>query len=116
MTVSAEGNTGIRVTTKFFPLAFLLFFCKTIVTIDGAAAQVLPWGSHLFTVPPGTHEVSVSFRYFFFGTYGENRITAEVHAGQVTPVRYRAPLVVFMRGPMAVDPPSSDLPSTTSHN
>lgn len=110
VSANTGGMTGIHVTTKFFPLAFLLLFCKTVVTIDGAAS-VEPWGSRFFNVPPGTHEVTVSFRYFFFGTYGGNSVTAEVEEGKTTAVRYRAPFVIYMRGRIAADPPSADPPS-----
>jgi hypothetical protein len=102
-----EGTaTGIQVTTKIFPLAFILLFFKTNVAID-ETTSVQPWGSHFFSVAPGNHEVAVSFRYIFSKTMGENRITAEVRPGQVTHVRYRSPFIIFMRGSIKLDTPST---------
>ncbi len=107
MTVNADNTTGIQVTTKIFPLAFLLLLFKTNVTIDGVTS-VQPWGSHFFSVPPGTHEVTVSFRYIFSKTMGESHISAEVHPGQTTHVRYRSPFIVFMKGSIKVEAPSTN--------
>lgn len=97
-----NNTTGIMVTTKIFPLAFLLLLVKTNVTIDGVPS-VLPWGDHFFSVPAGAHEVTVSFRYIFSKTMGESRIAAEVHPGQTTHVRYRSPFIVFMKGSIKVE-------------
>jgi hypothetical protein len=109
MNVPADNTnaTGIQVTTKIFPLAFLLLFFKTNVTIDGVTS-VQPWGSHFFSVPPGMHDVAVSFRYIFSQAMGESRIAAEVHAGQATHVRYRSPFLIFMRGSIKVEAPSTN--------
>jgi hypothetical protein len=99
-----ETTTGILVRTKIFPLAFLLLLFKTNVTIDGTTS-VLKWGDHMFVVPPGAHDVKVSFRYLFSKRQGEAALTVEVVAGQPTTVLYRSPFLVFMGGSMQVVAP-----------
>jgi hypothetical protein len=94
-----ETTTGILVRTKIFPLAILLLLFKTNVTIDGTTS-VLKWGDHVFAVPPGQHDVQVSFRYLFSKRMGEATLTVEVAPGRTTTVLYRSPFLVFMGGSM----------------
>jgi hypothetical protein len=108
MTLPGDNTTGIQVTTKIFPLAVLLLLFKTNVTIDGVTS-VQPWGSHFFSVPAGTHDVTVSFRYLFSQATGQSRITVEVDPGRITNVKYRSPFLVFLGGSMKVEPPSSSV-------
>jgi hypothetical protein len=105
MTAPGDGSSGIEVTTKIFPLAFLLLLFKTNVTVDGVTS-IQPWGSHVFSVPPGRHEVAVSFRYIFTSAMGESRVTLDVRAGQTVQVQYRSPFLVFMGGSIKVIGPS----------
>ena len=93
--------SGISVTTRVFPLAFLLLLFKTTVTIDGTP-NVLRWGEHFFPVAPGTHSVYVTFKYLF-GDMGGNGVTVEVPAGQVVRVHYRSPWLVFLKGRITID-------------
>ena len=97
MSVTEDGATGILVSTKIFPLAFLLLLFKTNVSIDGVTS-VLKWGDHFFAVPPGRHEVSVSFRYLFSSQMGRASIGVEVAPGHTTTVLYRSPFLVFLGG------------------
>jgi hypothetical protein len=101
MSVTEEGATGILVSTKIFPLAFLLLLFKTNVSIDGVTS-ILKWGDHFFAVPAGTHEVSVSFRYLFSSQMGKTSIGVEVVPGRTTTVLYRSPFLVFMGGSIKV--------------
>jgi hypothetical protein len=101
VSATEEGVTGILVSTKIFPLAFLLLFFKTNVSIDGVTS-VLKWGDHFFAVPPGSHEVSVSFRYLFSSQMGQATIGSDVVSGRTTTVLYRSPFLVFMGGSIKV--------------
>ena len=96
--------TGISVTTKVFPLAFLLLLFKTNVTIDGVTS-VLPWGTHFFSLSPGVHDVRVSFRYLFSSQQGESALKVEVLPDGTTTVFYRSPFIVFMGGSLKVVAP-----------
>ncbi len=101
MSATQSDATGILVSTKIFPLAFLLLLFKTNVTIDGVTS-VLKWGDHFFVVPPGAHEVKVSFRYLFSSSTGESTLGVDVAPGVTTTVLYRSPFIVFMGGSMKV--------------
>lgn len=97
MTESPPVRTGVEITTKIFPLAFLLVFYKTNVTVDGATSTV-PWGTHFYELDPGRHEIRIGFRYMLGKNMGENKIDVNVEAGQTVKVFYRSPLVVFSPG------------------
>ncbi len=97
MTQEAPARTGVEITTKIFPLAFLLVFYKTNVTIDGTTSTV-PWGTHFYELEPGRHNIRIGFRYMLGKNMGENQIDVDVAPGQAVMVSYRSPLVVFSPG------------------
>jgi hypothetical protein len=101
MTDDSTPQTAIQVTTKIFPLGFLLLLFKTNVTVDGVT-HVEPWGSRLYRVDPGHHSVEVGFRYIFGKNMGRNAVAFDVLPGQTAQVRYRAPFVVFAAGSISV--------------
>jgi hypothetical protein len=101
----APGQGTVVVRTKTFPLAFLLLFFKTIVTLDGTPWE-LPWGESVFPVAPGVHEVHVAFKYFF-GPVGANSLQVQVAAGQTVTVAYRSPFLVFMKGKIQLVEPAA---------
>ncbi|MDQ6910461.1 MAG: DUF2510 domain-containing protein [Actinomycetota bacterium] len=91
---------AIEVETGFIFLAFLLYFFKTRVVIDGQLYE-LPWGKNTFPVHPGRHRVRVSFKYLIPSDAGANEIDVDVPPGQTVQVRYRAPWLVFLKGKLA---------------
>jgi hypothetical protein len=93
-------QSAIVVKTRVFPLAFLLYLFKTLVTVDGTT-WTLPWGEHTFPVAPGTHQVGIAFKYIF-GPTGANQATVQVAPGQVVQVDYRSPFIVFMKGKLTL--------------
>ena len=90
-------RTGIRIHTKVFPLAFLLLFFRTNITIDEVTTSVR-WGTSFHAVEPGRHRVSVSFRYLLGRNMGENGVTIDVSDGQTVNVEYRSPFLVTGTG------------------
>ena len=101
--MTTPGDSArLEITTSFFPLSFLFFFCKTLIVIDGSDCGPVRWGTHTFAVGPGHHRVKVSARYLFFTETMANETTVELPPGGLVQVRYRAPLVTFMKGKIAV--------------
>jgi hypothetical protein len=93
--------SAIDITTKMFPLAFLLLFFKTNVSIDGDA-RVIPWGDSHYDVLPGQHEVEISFKYFFSRKMGSQKIGIEVGEGKTVSLRYRPSFLVTMPGSITI--------------
>jgi hypothetical protein len=85
--------------TRFFPLAFLLYFFSPRASINGSPPIPLVWGENpLPGVPPGRHHIRVWFPYMFFGECGVADAVIEVpHVGMT--LDYKAPTwFVFSSG------------------
>ena len=95
-------QSGIRVTAKFFPLMWILFFVKPHIQIDGADMQGAWKTPHYFPVAPGQHTVSAYFPYFIPKQAGKGTVTVNVAPGQTVDVGYKAPWIVFLKGRMSV--------------
>jgi len=94
-------STGIRVTLRFFPLAFLLLFCTPVVVINGVTYR-LSWGTHYFDLTPGQYHVKIFFPYLFLPECGANSVAFELHQGVVRTVSFYMWPWVFAKGSMSV--------------
>jgi hypothetical protein len=93
-----DGEIGIRVQVKFFPLAFLLFFFKPRLCLDGGQPATVKWGDTFLPAAPGRHSVRCYVPYLYLRHMGDSTIEVDVPPGGVVNVRWRAPLLVFLKG------------------
>ena len=98
----AHGNATIEVKAGFLPLAFLLYFTKPTITIDGSANKGV-WGTNSFTVTPGKHTVKVAFKYLAKSNTGENSIDVNVAEQETKRISYKAPLIMTAKGKLTVE-------------
>jgi hypothetical protein len=99
-----QTGEGIVVNTQFFPLAWLLFFFKPKIRVDGQEAPVSGWGRTHVPARPGQHQVHVHVPYFLPSKLGPADATADVRPGQVAQLEYKAPLWSFSAGALGVGP------------
>ncbi|HEX7429278.1 MAG TPA: hypothetical protein VF328_20725 [Mycobacterium sp.] len=99
-----QPGEGIAVNTQFFPLAWLLFFFKPKIAVDGQEMPVAGWGRTVVPARPGQHHVHVYVPYFLPLRLGPADGTADVHPGQVAELEYKAPLWSFSDGSLGVGP------------
>ena len=99
---SHPAQTGVLITTRRFPLAWLFWTFKTIVAIDGET-MILPWGTHFHELAPGRHSVRVGFRYMWAKSLGEDEVQFDVPAGQTTKLTYRSPFLVTSAGSISFE-------------
>jgi hypothetical protein len=93
----------INLVTKFFPLAFILYFFPPRVEVDGGPAQRLKWGANSVQVAPGAHHLVVYFPYLFImPRAGKAEVDVSVEEGQTVTVTYKAPWLVFLAGKITV--------------
>jgi hypothetical protein len=94
-----EGS-GIEVTAKHNPLAWLLYFTKLTVTVDGQPER-LSWGTHVMQAEPGLHRLEISFGYL-----GRQRGAAAadvtVPESGAVKVQYKMPSWMFAAGRLTV--------------
>jgi hypothetical protein len=95
---------GIVVNTQFFPLAWVLFFVKPKIAVDGQEMPVSGWGRTHLPARPGQHHVHVHVPYFLPSKLGPADATADVRPGQVAELEYKAPVWSFSPGSLGVGP------------
>jgi hypothetical protein len=92
----------INLVTKFFPLAFILYFFPPRVEVDGGPAQKLRWGQNTLEVAPGTHHLTVYYPYLFIIRKANRAdIDVTVAEGQTVTVTYKSRWLVFIPGKIA---------------
>jgi hypothetical protein len=89
---------AIEVKSSFFVLAFLLYLFPAKATINGSAELSQGWGTQVYTMPPGSHQVRVWCPYFFMFKMGDATHVVDVHPGQATVVEWKCPWLVFLPG------------------
>ena len=99
-----QSGEGIVVNTQFFPLAWLLFFFKPKIAVDGQEMPVSGWGRTVLPARPGQHHVHVHVPYFLPPKLGPADATADVRPGQLAELEYKAPLWSFSAGALGVGP------------
>jgi hypothetical protein len=99
-----DEETGIEVSTSFFPLAWIFLFCTPRIAIEDRVRK-RPWGTYFFPVPPGRYRVEIWFAYLFWQECGKNSRNVDVEPGEVTRVSYFMWPFVLMSGSMNVSGP-----------
>lgn len=94
----------IRLTTKFFFLAFLLYLFPARAEVDEGVPIKVGWGTRDLQVEPGTHRLEVYFPYLYLRKAGRNQVEVTLQEGQTVNVSYKAPWLVFLKGKMRVGP------------
>lgn len=91
----------IEVKTSFFFLAFLLYFFKPYVALDGNAAPQ-QWGVTTIPVVPGRYTVEAWVNYLIAPQMGRNGVVIDAAPGTVTRIRWKAPWLIFLKGSISV--------------
>ena len=97
-------SEGIAVTTQFFPLAWLFYFLKPKIFVDGIEMPPAPWGRTVVPARPGQHNVHVHTPYFLPPRLGPADTTAFVQPGQIAELEYKAPMWSYSAGSLGIGP------------
>lgn len=98
----AQANrTGVEVTMSFFPLAWLLYFCRPVVEINGYPNR-LGWGTHFLDLPPGRFVVAIYFPYMFSARCGLNSCEIMLQPGMVRRISFYMWPLMFIPGSITV--------------
>jgi hypothetical protein len=89
---------GIAVTTKFFPLQFIFYFCKPKLVVDHGEPMVGGWGKTFIPLEPGEHTISCYFRYLYLPRAMESSTTVHVSPGHVVEMLWKARWLIFLPG------------------
>src|SRR6516164_4782607 len=99
--VDSAEETGIEISTAFFPMAWILLLCTPWISINGRKRR-RPWGTYFFPTRPGRYEVEVWFPYLFQARCGFASRKVEVHEGEATRVGYYMWPFIFLPGSINV--------------
>ncbi|HEY7947435.1 MAG TPA: hypothetical protein VID75_07155 [Acidimicrobiales bacterium] len=91
------GQATLLVNATHNPLAWLLYFTKLIVEVDGDA-QPGPWGERSVFVTPGPHDVRIYFKYLMKARTGEAAVSVAASEASPVSVRYKAPRLMTNAG------------------
>lgn len=81
----------LTVKTGFFPLAFLLYFCRPVIVLDGKEYPQRKWGKVDFEITKGEHSVGMYFRYVGIPRCGERTVSFSVEKDENVFVRFWMP-------------------------
>jgi hypothetical protein len=99
-TDQAPPLSRVEVTIAHNRPAFFYEAFTPTVTINGRKER-RPWGTHLFSLPPGDYEVAVSYPWIV-SECGKNLVRFSLAAGETKRVRYCARLIRFIPGAISV--------------
>ena len=102
----AQTGQGIALTTKFFPMAWLFFFIKPTILVNGQQLPNGQWGRNEIPLAAGQYNLHVHVPYFLPPKVGEADLNVTLHPGQPVELEYRAPLWAFSRGSLGMPPQS----------
>jgi hypothetical protein len=95
---------AIAITTKWFPLAFILALFKPYIAVDGQQYPQQGWGRTIIPVPPGQHHVHVHVPYWLPPKLGPADLPVVLSPGQTLELEYRAPSFAFSPGALGNPP------------
>ncbi len=101
MVFGKMAESAISVSTKFYPTEIFCYFFKTNVTIDGITSTE-PWGTSIFPVKPGRHEVRISYQSFISKNKRENSVVVDVAPGATVQISYHTPRTSYKKAPIHV--------------
>jgi hypothetical protein len=99
-----QPGEGIAINTQFFPLAWLFYFIKPKIFIDGQEMSPAGWGRTVVPARPGQHHVHVYTPYFLPPRLGPADAAVDVPAGRVVELEYKAPMWSFSPGSLGYPP------------
>lgn len=100
------GAGGIAVTTRYFPLGFMLALVKPKILIDGYQTPPAGWGRTVLPTQPGRHHVHVHVPYFLPSKIGPADAVVDVHPGHVVELEYKTPAWTYSAGSLGPPPQS----------
>ncbi len=102
----------VEVTLTHNRVAFFYEAFTPTITINGRKERK-PWGTHLFSLPPGDYEVAGSYPWII-SECGKNSVRLSLAAGETKKVTYCARLIRFLPGSIRVEAVVGQVPPPVS--
>jgi hypothetical protein len=95
-------STAIRLNAKQAIWWLLVTIQPLIVEVDGAPAKGT-WGDQTLPVAPGSHRVSVSWKFYWILPVQRGTVDVTVEPGAVVSLRYKVRWFIFLPGKLRID-------------
>ena len=92
-------QTGFEVKLEYSMLAFVYAFFPVYAIINGTKMKAR-WGAQFYPAVPGRYNIVCYMHYLITPEAGRNGMEGDLHAGHVVRVTWKAPQIVFCKGPM----------------
>jgi hypothetical protein len=99
--MSAQAS-GIKISAKQAFWWLLVTIQPLVVEIDGTPAKGT-WGEQTLTVAPGTHRVTVFWKWYWFLPVQRGTVDVTVEPGAVVSLRYKIRWIIFLPGKLFVE-------------
>ena len=100
--MDTDQQSQLEIVVSHSPLAFIYQWFTPTVTINESSYR-RAWGTHLFQVPAGEYQVSVSYPWLFLAECGKNTVHLSLNPGETRRVTYCAGLIRYLPGKMHLD-------------
>ncbi|MCH2224817.1 MAG: hypothetical protein MK066_08620 [Crocinitomicaceae bacterium] len=90
-------KSTIKIQTKFFFLAWFLYFCTPVIEINGKPMKK-KWGTHNFDLAPGDYHIKIFFPYIFMKECGANTVSVILGENETINVTYNMPPWMLSKG------------------
>lgn len=100
--MDTDQQSQLEIVVSHSPLAFIYQWFTPTVTINESSYR-RAWGTHLFQVPAGECQVSVSYPWLFLAECGKNTVHLSLNPGETRRVTYCAGLIRYLPGKMHLD-------------
>jgi hypothetical protein len=94
----SQLREGTAITTKPFPLDWMLLLVRPAIFLDGYQLPPGGWGRSVVAAPPGQHHVHVHVPYFLPQRLGPADAIVDAPPGHVVELEYKAPAWGFSPG------------------
>ena len=95
-------STAIRLKAKQAIWWILVTIQPLVVELDGVPTKGL-WGDQTLPVEPGSHRVSVCWKFYWLLPVQRARLDVTVDPGAVVSLRYKIRWLIFLPGKLQLD-------------
>jgi hypothetical protein len=95
-------STAIRLNAKQMIWWILVMIQPLVVEVDGVTTKGI-WGDQTLPVAPGSHRVSVCWKFYWVLPVQRATLDATVGPGAVVSLRYKIRWLIFLPGKLYLD-------------
>jgi hypothetical protein len=80
---------------------FLYLLSTPTIVINGKKERRY-WGTHTFNLPPGDHEIAISYPWLLSLECGKKTVRISLSSGETKKICYKARIIRFLPGKISI--------------